>query len=383
MLIYTLIDLEKKKARHTLQDKRKMRNERKRRKRQLRNLERYQLLQYLQEEKKRYKKEVVKNVVAKNMIKTFWERWRHELEERKVLQKRERELIFSFRHSIIPKCDVTSTVPRVDRSLLINPTKSGENPDFYVGRGSFGIVKCQMYRGICVAVKEFLPHTIEESVLREAQIMSKLCHPYLPLLFGVCTAKRPYILVAQYYGIGFESVTLFKELQKHTLAFQNETWFVLCAQVIEALFYLHREVHIIHNDLKADNVLLTNLEQFSKKSALTSGFQVIVTDFGKATYKDSGRKYCLSSSEKQQYRFYHRHIAPEIIDGLEKQNVRSDKYSLGKLLQNVFTSAVVPSKTEVSIKLQEAILKCVDKEPCKRPSISDLHTLFEKTLKLL
>ena len=67
----------------------------------------------------------------------------------------------------------------------------------FVGRGSFGIVKYQIYHGIHVAVKEFLPRTVSDSVETEAQLMSKLYHPYLPLLFGICTSKIPYILVME------------------------------------------------------------------------------------------------------------------------------------------------------------------------------------------
>ena len=34
----------------------------------------------------------------------------------------------------------------------------------YLGRGSFEVVKLQLYRGIHVAVKELLPHSLKEDV---------------------------------------------------------------------------------------------------------------------------------------------------------------------------------------------------------------------------
>lgn len=129
---------------------------------------------------------------SRQMAKTYWERWRYELEERKELQRRNMEL--HFKHQPSKSCSHVH-VPRIDRSLLCNSTEFGESPraeDLFVGRGSFGIVKLQMYHGICVAVKEFLPRTAKESVEREAQLMCELCHPYLPLLFGVCTLNYPY-----------------------------------------------------------------------------------------------------------------------------------------------------------------------------------------------
>ena len=57
------------------------------------------------------------------------------------------------------------------------------------GRGCFGIVRVQLYRGIQVAVKEFLPKSVVADVMHEASILAYLCHPYLPLLFGVCTQQ--------------------------------------------------------------------------------------------------------------------------------------------------------------------------------------------------
>lgn len=83
-----------------------------------------------------------------------------------------------------------------DRSLLCEPIEFGESPDLFVGRGSFGVVKCQTYRGISVAVKEFLPCTVKESVEREARLMLELCHPCF-----LVYALHIIILVVQYYGI--------------------------------------------------------------------------------------------------------------------------------------------------------------------------------------
>ena len=146
----------------------------------------------------------------------------------------------------------------------------------FVGKGSFGVVKYQTYRGIRVAVKEFLPRTMRESVLKEAAFLVELCHPYLPLLFGICTSELPYILVVQFYGIGHESITLLREIREHKYISNDQIWIVLCDQLVKAFVYLHTEVNILHNDLKGDNVLLTTVQQGSKDSL--SDFQIVVID---------------------------------------------------------------------------------------------------------
>ena len=59
----------------------------------------------------------------------------------------------------------------------------------------------QLYRGIPVAVKQFLPRTVVQDVVNEAEILLQLSHPNLPYLFGVCVTKKPYLIVTQFEGI--------------------------------------------------------------------------------------------------------------------------------------------------------------------------------------
>ena len=304
VLIFLIVDAEVplKRSRHTVQEKRKLRNSRKRKKRHARTLQ-GTLKQELANEKAAHEATKESNALSKIMARSFWERWRYELDERKKVQKANQELIMSSKHSSIRlrSCDEVSVIPSIDRSLFSDPADFGDHPndtDLFVGRGSFGVVKCQMYHGIYVAVKEFLPHTIKESVMKEACLLFDLCHPYLPLLFGVCISKLPYILVIQYYGIGIESVTFRRELREQKFVLVYPTWIILCAQVVEALRYLHTEVGLLHNDLKSDNVLITDCRHTSKKwtNNLSCKFQIVLVDFGKATKSADGKKYSLSFS---------------------------------------------------------------------------------------
>ena len=123
----------------------------------------------------------------------------------------------------------------------------------YVGRGAFGVVKLQVFRSMQVAVKELLPRTNRVDVLHEAQILSRLCHPFLPYLFGLRTAQKPYrIVIRQFHGIGEMSVTLSQCITKRIVDDEN-TWLVLCAQLLETFMYLHDEAKILHNDLTTNN----------------------------------------------------------------------------------------------------------------------------------
>ena len=100
-----------------------------------------------------------------------------------------------------------------------------------VGRGSFAVVRLQVYRGFDVAVKEFLPHTERADVINEAFILNKLCHPCLPYLFGVCTSSSPLKIVIQFHGIGSTPLTIAQELARSIN--DSVAWVLLCTQLIE------------------------------------------------------------------------------------------------------------------------------------------------------
>jgi len=109
-----------------------------------------------------------------------------------------------------------------------------------------------------VAVKKLLPNTVVADVNKEAQILAQLSHPNLPYLFGVVTSKPPYKIVMQYYGLSEQmmSVTLSDVLCGPSKLHDQNTFLILCAQIAEALRYLHDEVKILHNDLKCNNVVI-------------------------------------------------------------------------------------------------------------------------------
>ena len=84
----------------------------------------------------------------------------------------------------------------IDDALLLDPFS--EESEVYVGQGSFAVVKMKTFRGIIFDVKELQPLTMLKDVKQEVCTLSKLCHPCLPYLFGICTAKQPYKVVMQF-----------------------------------------------------------------------------------------------------------------------------------------------------------------------------------------
>ena len=82
------------------------------------------------------------NVISfKNRARTFWERWRWELQKRKEvmvseLQARSRSGLIQY-----TSCQ---TMQEIDPCMLSDI----DQQERYAGRGSFGIVKVQIFRGI-------------------------------------------------------------------------------------------------------------------------------------------------------------------------------------------------------------------------------------------
>ena len=83
--------------------------------------------------------------------------------------------------------EVNVHVHEIDQDLLHDPPDVTESTEMYIGRGSFGIVKMQLFRNVKVAVKELLPHSLLDDLNKEANILARFSHPYLPFLFGTTT----------------------------------------------------------------------------------------------------------------------------------------------------------------------------------------------------
>ena len=183
--------------------------------------------------------------------------------------------------------------------MLKDPTFVKADEDLWIGRGSFGVVKIQLYRGIKVVCKELRVKTLLQDVYSEASILTRLSHPYLPYLFGVCTTAEPYRLVMQFHGIGTYSCT-FSSMMQQDNSLGGKAWLSLCGQVFEAFRYLHDEAGVLHNDIKANNLLIA--ESISTEPDEDLGIdkarvQAVVIDFGMASNIQDKKRLRLSGNE--------------------------------------------------------------------------------------
>lgn len=125
----------------------------------------------------------------------------------------------------------------------------------------------------------------------------------------------------------------------------------------EAFQFLHRK-NIVHRDLKSDNVV------FNKQNNVIT---CILVDFNKSTYTTSVRRYSLTEEEKQKYRQDHKHIAPDLIDGVSDISTASDMYSYGRMFKNIIV--YFPLKPDlISVPVRNAIKQCLKYKDRERPN---------------
>ena len=220
----------KRSRENTVEEKRAMNKTRKKRKHRMKVED---LRAECDKQKKLKASAEISRVKYTGMSRTYWERWQWELRAGQSFQSTAADKI---------------VLPNIDPSMLEEPLVDGERRDCYAGRGSFGIVRLCLFRNIEVAVKEFLPKTLREDVMKEAHILSSICHPYLPCILGVCLKDTPLRIVMQSHTTNCKSITLFQELHYKKLH-STDLVFRFCAQLMEALHYLHSEVEILHNDI--------------------------------------------------------------------------------------------------------------------------------------
>ncbi|KAM0012223.1 putative protein kinase RLK-Pelle-WAK-LRK10L-1 family [Helianthus debilis subsp. tardiflorus] len=144
------------------------------------------------------------------------------------------------------------------------------DPSHELGDGGFGAVYYGKLRdGRNVAVKKLHEHPFNrvQQFRNEVEILTKLRHPNLVVLYG-CTSRqsRELLLVYEYVSNGTVADHLHGELSNQNML----TWPIrmnIAIETASALVYLHAS-EIIHRDVKTSNILLDH------------NFSVKLADFG-------------------------------------------------------------------------------------------------------
>ena len=170
-----------------------------------------------------------------------------------------------------------------------------------LGKGSFGEVFLTEKAGHSelYATKK-IPKSIADSenvkkyFINEITILREINHKNIMKLIEIKQSKDNYYLVCELCNGGSlnDCLDKYRKINRH--AFTEEVVQYLMRQIIDAIKYLHG-CHIIHRDLKLDNILVNFDNEQDKINMNMLGAQVKIIDFGFATRLDPKKNLAFST----------------------------------------------------------------------------------------
>ncbi|GFY24220.1 hypothetical protein TNCV_1012721 [Trichonephila clavipes] len=182
-----------------------------------------------------------------------------------------------------------------------------------IGKGNFAVVKLATHIitktkvAIKIIDKTHLDEDNLKKILREIQIMKMLHHPHIIALYQVMETERMIYLVTEYASGG----EIFDHLVAHGRMSEKQARHKF-KQILTAIKYCH-ERHVVHRDLKAENLLLDE------------NMNIKIADFGFSNYYESDKMlstWCGSPP----------YAAPELFEGRQYNGPKADVWSLGVVL---------------------------------------------------
>ena len=170
-----------------------------------------------------------------------------------------------------------------------------------LGKGSFGEVFLTEKAGHSelYATKK-IPKSIADSenvkkyFINEITILREINHKNIMKLIEIKQSKDNYYLVCELCNGGSlnDCLDKYRKINRH--AFTEEVVQYLMRQIIDAIKYLHG-CHILHRDLKLDNILVNFDNEQDKINMNMLGAQVKIIDFGFATRLDPKKNLAFST----------------------------------------------------------------------------------------
>ncbi|KAI4314647.1 hypothetical protein L6164_027535 [Bauhinia variegata] len=282
-------------------------------------------------------------------------------------------------------------------------------PDTLLGEGGFGkvykgwldektLTPARAGSGMVVAIKKLNPESMQgfQEWQSEVNFLGRLSHPNLVKLLGYCGDEEELLLVYEYMPRGSLENHLFRPRNIEPLSWNMRLKIAIGAA--KGLAFLHSsEKQVIYRDFKASNILLDG--KYNAK----------ISDFGLAKLGPDVGESHVTTRVIGTYGY----AAPEYI-ATGHLYVKSDVYGFGVVLLEMLTGEraidmkrpsseqnlvdwlkpILPQKRKLktimdnkiegqyTLKLAsqtaQLILKCIEHDPKKRPSMIDVLVELEK-----
>ena len=189
--------------------------------------------------------------------------------------------------------------------------------DKKIGEGSFGKIYLGKWNEQLVVIKmiNVTAEDEKEQFIREVNIMSRLRNANIVQFYGACLEPSRCCIVMDYLQRGsLYDLLLGNNNNYLTLEQQKQIAFDIAC----GLHYLHSQ-NVLHRDFKSANILLTQ------------HWQAKITDFGLAKTRAASIKSINQRSQAIEW------LAPECFKPHEPYTEKSDIYSFGIILWEIFT----------------------------------------------
>ena len=245
-----------------------------------------------------------------------------------------------------------------------------------LGKGCFGevslVVSKKTKKGYAMKKMKVNNNSKDEDIKREIKLLQTLNHKYVVKYFtSFCENGFWHIIIQYINGKNFQ-VIADKNVENEINLEEKKIWKYLI-QCLNGLLYLHNEKHIIHRDIKPDNIILDEADNIK------------ISDFGISSLEGISIEETLINSKNKVLGPIN-FLAPEIILG-QKHSYLSDIYMLGltffklasnkyylqrdlegKKIKTNYTKEVIPSI--YSDELKNFIMSLLQ-EKDKRPNSED------------
>ncbi|MFT4817387.1 MAG: serine/threonine protein kinase [Pseudohongiellaceae bacterium] len=196
---------------------------------------------------------------------------------------------------------------------------------------------------------------------RESYIIARLTHPNIIHVIdrGITADEMPYFVMEYVEGLDLGTASKINEIS-HTSKID------IIIQILKALSYAHQN-NVIHRDIKPENILIDN------------NGNVKILDFGIAQFYEEKIEPTNQTTSGTVMGTYN-YMSPEQRESSENVSQRSDLYSVGVVMYELFTgkipTGVFPEpfrlNDEIEPELNKLILGCLNQDPDLRPKTAEL-----------
>ena len=195
---------------------------------------------------------------------------------------------------------------------------------------------------------------------RESYIIARLTHPNIIHVIdrGITSDEMPYFVMEYVEGLDLGTASKINDIS-HT----NKIDIII--QLLKALSYAHQN-NVIHRDIKPENILIDD-----------SG-NVKILDFGIAQFYEEKHESTNQTASGTVMGTYN-YMSPEQRESSENVTERSDLYSVGVVMYELFTgkvpTGVFPEpfrlNSDIDPAFNKLILDCLNQDPELRPKSAE------------